>query len=573
MEEELMQVAEVIVKILESEGITDAFGIPGAGINPVYKHLALSKSIKHYTVRHEEAAVHAADAYFRASGKLAMAICTSGPGATNFVTGLYTANIDSIPLIAITGQNVTSLLGKDAFQCVDIVEICKPICKAGWCVTNAADVPKIMREAFRTAKEGKPGPVVIDLPLDVQMAEIDYDPAKDAPLPIPIVKPDVDKIKKAIEMLNSAKAPVIIMGGGVILSEAYKECVEFAEYMQIPVITTYMAKGGIPVNHPLYAGIVGIQVGIPIGNKIFLDSDVVLGIGCRFTDRHTGDVKVYAGERKFIHIDIEPKQIDKIIKTELGIVSDAKLAIKALLDEAKAKGPKKQPADRVKDLPQLRESMKRQMNFNSMPIKPHKVFYELNKFFNDDKTMFTTGCGLNQIWSGQFQEVSKPRLYLPSGGSGTLGFDIPAAFGAKIAKPENQAVAVMGDFGFTFLVEELAVAATYDVPIIVVILNNAFLSLIRQNQKYAYKYEYAVSMKENHTVMDYVKVAEGFGCKGERVSKPEDIAGALGRAVKSKKPYIIDFVVEEQIDCSMGPNIAAVKEFCVEEPMITPPAR
>jgi tartronate-semialdehyde synthase len=340
--------------------------------------------------------------------------------------------------------------------------------------------------------------------------------------------------------------------------------------MQIPVITTYMAKGGIPVNHPLYAGLVGIQVGIPIGNKIFLDSDVVLGIGCRFTDRHTGDVKVYAGERKFIHIDIEPKQINKIIKTELGIVSDAKLALKALLEEAKAKGPKKQPSERVKGLPQLRESMKRKMNFDGVPIKPHRVFYELNKFFNDDKTMFTTGCGLNQIWSGQFQEVSKPRLYLPSGGAGTLGFDIPAAIGAKVAKPENKVVAVMGDFGFTFLAEELAVAATYNIPVIVVILNNAFLSLIRQNQKYAYQYEYAVSMKENHTMMDYVKIAEGFGCKGERVTKPEEIAGALERAVKSGKPYVIDFVVEEQTDCSMGPNIAAIKEFCVEEPIIAP---
>jgi tartronate-semialdehyde synthase len=561
----LMQVAEVIVKILESEGITDAFGIPGAGINPVYKHLAASKSIKHYTVRHEEAAVHAADAYFRASGKMAMAICTSGPGATNFVTGLYTANIDSIPLIAITGQNVTALLGKDAFQCVDIVEICKPITKAGWCITKAADVPRILREAFRTAREGKPGPVVVDLPLDVQMQDIDYDPAKDAPLPIPEVKPDLGQIKKAIELLNQAKAPVIVMGGGVVLSEATKECVEFAEYMQIPIVTTYMAKGGIPVYHPLYAGLVGIQCGGPIGNKIFIDSDVVLGIGCRFTDRHTGDVKIYAGERKFIHIDIEPKQINKIIKAELGIVSDAKLALKALIAEAKAGGPKKKPSERVSGLPELRESMKRKTNFEGVPIKPHRVFYELNKFFDDDKTMFTTGCGLNQIWSGQFQEVNKPRLYLPSGGSGTLGFDIPAAFGAKIAKPDQKVVAVMGDFGFTFLVEELAVAATYNVPVIVVILNNAFLSLIRQNQKYAYQYEYAVAMKENHTVMDYVKIAEGFGCKGERVSKPEEIAGALARAAKSDKPYVIDFLVEEQLDCSMGPNIGAVKEFCIEE--------
>ena len=554
-----MKVAEVVVKILENEGITNAFGIPGAGINPVYKHLGTSKKIKHYIVRHEEAAIHAADGYYRASGEMAVALCTSGPGATNFVTGLYTANIDSIPLIAITGQNVTSLLGKDAFQCVDIAEICKPIAKATWCVTDPANIPKVMREAFRVAKEGKPGPVLIDLPLDVQMAEIEYDETKDAPLPIVIPEPNLSDVKKAVGMLVDAKNPVIIMGGGVILSGAEKECVEFAELMQIPVITTYMAKGGIPENHPLNVGHMGIQVGGPLGNKVFLESDVVLGIGCRFTDRHTGDTKVYAGDRKFIHIDIELKQINKILKTELGIVSDAKLALEALIKESKSLDNIKS-SERVKGLPELKKSLKRETYFESDPIKPQRVYYEMNKAF-DDETMFTTGCGLNQIWSGQFQEINKPRKYLPSGGAGTLGFDIPAAFGAAIAKPGKKAVAVMGDFGFTFMVEELAVASTYNAPIIVVILNNAYLSLIRQNQKYAYEYEYAVSMKENHTVMDYVKVAEGLGCKGERVLKSEDIAGALERAKNSNKPYVIDIIVEENTDCSMGPNVATVKEF------------
>ncbi len=555
-----MKAAEIIVRILEDEGITDAFGIPGAGINPVYEYLGTSEKIKHYTVRHEEAAVHSADGYFRASGKMAMAICTSGPGATNFVTGIYTANIDSIPLIAITGQGSSSLLGKDAFQCVDIAAICKPIAKATWCVTNAQDVPKVMREAFRTAREGKPGPVLIDLPLDIQMADIEYDETKDSSLPISQVKPDLSQIKKAMDLLLQAKNPLIIMGGGVVLSGGVDETVAFAEYMQIPIITTYMAKGAVPVNHPLSAGCLGIQVGAPLGNKLFLESDVVLGIGCRFTDRHTGDVKVYTGDRKFIHIDIESAQINKILKAEIGIVSDARLAVEALLNEVKSRNIEVEAAPRVKGIPELRESLKRKTYYENTPIKPQRVFYELNKFFGDN-TMFTTGCGLNQIWSGQFQEVSKPRMYLPSGGAGTLGFDIPAAIGAKIAKPDNLAVAVMGDFGFTFMVEELAVAAKYNIPVIVVIINNAYLSLIRQNQKYAYKYEYAVEMKENHTMMDYVKVAEGFACMGERVFKPEDIAGAFDRAVKSGKPYIIDIIVEEQTDCSMGPNIATVKEF------------
>ncbi|MHB8278397.1 MAG: thiamine pyrophosphate-dependent enzyme [Candidatus Humimicrobiaceae bacterium] len=555
-----MKVAEIIVKILENEGITDAFGIPGAGINPVYKYLGISEKIKHYTMRHEEAAVHAADGYFRASGRMAAALCTSGPGATNFITGIYTANIDSIPLIAITGQGSTSQLGKDAFQCVDIAEIAKPIAKATWCVTNPQDVPKVMRGAFKIAREGKPGVVVVDLPLDVQMADIKYDSINDNSLPLSVFKPNLNEIKKAVDLISQAKSPIIIMGGGVVLSGAVEECIEFAEYMQIPIITTYMAKGAIPINHPLNVGCMGIQVGAPLGNKIFLDSDLVLGIGCRFTDRHTGDVKVYVGDRKFIHIDIESKQINKIIKTELGIVSDAKLAIYALMEEAISRGGKREPSERVRSIPALKESLKRKTYYENVPIKPQRVYYELNKFFGDN-TMFTTGCGLNQIWSGQFQEINKPRMYLPSGGAGTLGFDIPAAIGAKIAMPGNNAVAVMGDFGFTFMVEELAVAAKYNIPISVVILNNACLSLIRQNQKYAYQYEYAVEMKENHEMIDYIKVAEGFGCAGERIFNPDDIQGAFKRAVNSDKPYVVDIIVEKETDCSMGLNIAAIKEF------------
>lgn len=555
-----MKAGEAIVKILEDEGITNAFGIPGAGINPVYKYLGESRIIKHYTMRHEEAAVHAADGYFRASGRMALAICTSGPGATNFVTGMYTAYIDSIPLIAITGQAASSLLDKEPFQCVNIAEICKPVAKATWCVLNAEEIPQIMRQAFKIAREGRPGPVLIDLPLDIQMADIDYNPKDDKALEIEVPKPEKDQIAKAAEMLEAAKSPVIIMGGGVILSSATKEMVELAEYMQIPVITTYMAKGGIPADHPLNAGHMGIQVGNPLGNKIFLESDVVLGIGCRFSDRHTGDIKTYIGNRKFIHIDIDARQLDRVIKPDIGILSDARLAIDALMREIKKTTAPRKASRRVQSLPELRKTMKRKTFYDNVPIKPQRVYYELNRCF-DENTMFTTGCGLTQIWSGQFQEVSVPRKYLPSGGAGTLGFDIPAAIGATAAVPGTKAVAVMGDFGFTFMVEELAVAAKNHSPVIVVIVNNAYLSLIRQNQKYAYGYEYGVRMEENHGFVDYVKVAEGFGCAAERVFKPEDISGAFKRAIESKKPYVIDIVVEEQTDCSMGGSIAAVKEF------------
>jgi tartronate-semialdehyde synthase len=552
-----MIVSEAIVKILEMEGITDAFGIPGAGINGLYKFMA-SSSIKHYTNRHEECAVHAAGGYYRASGRMAAALCTSGPGATNFVTGIYTCNIDSIPVIAITGQAVTAQLGKDAFQCVDIAAIAAPVAKKTWCVTNKEDVVSVFQEAFKVAREGKPGPVVIDLPLDVQNAEIDFDPATYQSLPYDNPAPKAEEINQAMEMLKAAKHPVIIMGGGVVEAGACADLVRFAEMLKIPVITTYMAKGGIPTDHPLNAGHAGIQVGQPIGNKVLLSSDVVLGIGCRFTDRHTGNIAVYKGDRKFIHINIEKSEIGKIFQPDLGIVADAKKAIDMLLQAAQ--GVTLPENDLVAQLPAMRKALARKVDQDCVPMHPHRVFGDLNKAFGPD-TIFTTGCGITQIWSGQLQNAEKPRQYLPSGGSGTLGYDIPAAFGAMVANPGKRAVAVMGDFGFTFHVQELAVAAKFNVPVIVVIVNNAYLGLIRQNQKGAYGYEYAVEMHENHGFVDYVKVAEGFGCGAERVFRPEDLIPAFERAQKSLKPYVIDCVVMEGQNCSMGNAIDAVKEW------------
>jgi tartronate-semialdehyde synthase len=552
-----MNTAEVIVKILEKENVTTAFGIPGAGINGVYKYLEKAK-IKHYLMRHEEAAVHAADAFYRASGKMALAICTSGPGATNFVTGMYTARQDSIPPIAITGQAVTAQLGKGAFQCVDIAEICKTVCKKSWCITNANTIPSIFREAFETARSGRPGPVLIDLPLDMQLANIEFDIDLYKPSTLKPQKPPKDSIEKAIKLIDEAKNPVAIMGGGVILSKAEKTFLEFAEYMNLPVITTYMAKGGIPDEHPLNAGQAGIQVGaVSSGNDVLLASDLVLGIGCRFTDRHTGNAAIYQGERKFIHIDIDPKEIGKIVKTELGIVADAGDALEMLLAAAKAAGKartRKHPV--YKD---IRKKFIRQPDPKKQVMDPREVFELINLNFNDD-TLYTTGCGITQIWSGQYQRINKSRKYLPSGGAGTLGFDIPAAIGASVAT-RKKTVCLMGDFGFTFLVEELGVAAAYKLPIVVLIINNAYLGLIRQNQKYAYQYEYQVQMKENKTLVDYVKIAEGFACKAERVFTYAELENALKKAAAAKDPYVIDIICDDNTDCDMGNDIAHIRHF------------
>jgi tartronate-semialdehyde synthase len=555
-----MRVAEIVVRILESEGITAAFGIPGAAINPVYEYLGTSRKIAHYIARHEEGAVHAADGYYRASGRLALAICTSGPGATNLVTGLYTAQVDSIPLIAITGQNVTSQLGKEAFQAVDIATIAAPVCKRTYCLTIPTQVPAMLREAFRVAREGRPGPVLIDLPLDVQMADIPYDAAADRPLPIPRTAPDPGQIARAIDLLLDAENPVLILGGGVLLAEATDLFREFAEYLSLPVITTYMGTGGIPAEHPLHVGHIGIQVGSPYGNKFFLESDLVLGIGNRFNDRHTGKLDVYTRGRTFLHVNVDPAHIGRIVPTALGIVADAGLALEALLEEARRRTAPRPPTDRVARIPRDRAAMARRTDYTSVPIKPQRVYQEMNAAFGPG-TMFTTGCGLTQIWSGQFQHGSGPRTYLASGGAGTLGYDLPAAIGAKVARPDRTAVAVMGDGGAAFTIEELAMACQFRIPIVVVIVNNGYLSLIRQNQRYAYEYEYGVDLTYDGLGIDYVRLAEAFGAYGERVTEPEGIRPALERAAGCGRPAVVDIIVERETDCSMGAALDAVREF------------
>lgn len=559
-----MKAAEALVQIMVKEGIRDAFGIPGAGINAVYQYLQ-SAPISHYCMRHEEACTHAADAYYRASHRIALAICTSGPGATNFVTGMYTACIDSIPMLAITGQANSWQLGMEPFQCVDIAKICEPVAKRTYCVTDAQTIPQVMREAFYLMRSGRPGPVLIDLPLDVQQAQIEFDIDTYEPMLIQKQAPEQRLIEEAADMLAAAKAPVIVMGGGVTLSESEADVIELAELLQIPIITTYMAKGGVPIEHPLNAGHAGIQVGQPVGNRVFLESDVVLGIGCRFSDRHTGDLKVYRAGRKFIHIDVEKTQLGKVFTPDLGIAADAKLAVRALIDTARARGMQGVNPARAQSIATLRRELARKTHYDTCPIMPHRVLEEVDRAFDAD-TMFTTGCGITQIWSGQLQNIDKPRRYLPSGGAGTLGYEVPAAFGAKVADPDHFSVTVVGDFGFTFMGEEIAVSAAFKKPIIVVILNNAYLGLIRQNQRGAYGYEYAVDMPYNQDgTIDYVKVAEGYGCVAERVFTPDDLAAALKRAKGSGRTYVIDAVcVKEQL-CDMGGSLANVKSFAPAE--------
>ncbi len=555
-----MTAIEAMVKILEDEGVEVIFGIPGAGILPFYSALRKSATIKHYLARHEEGASHAADGYARASGKVGMCVGTSGPAGTNMVTGLYAAQVDSIPIIAITGQAVTAQLGKEAFQAVDIAEIVKPVTKKSYCVKEANQLPAITREAFRIAKEGRPGPVLIDLPLDVQRREIEYDPSIDSPLEILKPAPDNRKIRRALEMILEAEKPLMLLGGGVIIANACDEFVELAEHLSIPVVTSLMGKGGIAANQPLYAGQVGTSCNTPYGNKTFLESDLVLGVGCRFSDRHTGTLDVYTKGRRFIHIDIEPTQIGRIIPTDLGIVADAKLALQALLKMAKQMTPPREPNERVNAIPRMRLQYERRLDFDQIPIKPQRVFKEINEFFDED-TVFVTCIGLNQIWSSQFQRIFKPRHYLLPAGAGPLGWDLPAAIGAKVARPKKLAVNIVGDYGMGFCGEEMAMAVMYDIPIIVIVVNNGYLSLIRQQEKYVYNMNFEVETWYGGTMVDFVKWAEAYGAYGQRVEQPAEIIPALQRAVESNRPSVVEIIVERETDASMGPSLDKIVEY------------
>ncbi|UCG55494.1 MAG: biosynthetic-type acetolactate synthase large subunit [Dehalococcoidia bacterium] len=551
---------DVAVKVLESERVDTIFGIPGAGILPFYSALRQSTKIKHYLARHEEGASHAADGYARVSGKVGVCCGTSGPAGTNMVTGLYAAKVDSIPLIAITGQNVRAQLGKDAFQAVDIAEIVKPVTKKSYCVKETDQVPWVFREAFRIAQEGRPGPVLIDLPLDVQLGEIEYEPVLDSPLEFNRPFPSRGKIKKALQMLLEAEKPLLLLGGGVITAEACDEFVKLSEYLSVPVVTTLMGKGGIRADHPLYAGQVGIQCNTRSGNQVFLDSDLVLGIGCRFSDRHTGSLDVYTRGRIFIHIDIEPTQIGRIIPTHLGIVADARLALKSMLEEAKEITGPRPLSEREKELPKIRQKLERRLDFDQIPIKPQRVFKEINDFFDED-TLFVTCIGLNQIWSSQFQRIFKPRHYVLPGGAGPLGWDLPAALGAKIAKPDHMVVNVVGDYGFGFCGEELAMAAMYNIPVIIIVINNGYLSLIRQSEKYNFDMNFEVETWYQNHLLDFVKFAEAYGAYGERVESPDEIQPAFRRAINSNRPAVIEIIVDRETDASMGVSLDNIVEY------------
>src|SRR5215207_6827469 len=565
-----MDVMDAVVKVMEDEGVEVAFGVPGAAILPLYKALSKSDQIKHYSVRHEEGGTHAADGYARVTGKVGINIGTSGPAGTNMITGLYTCLADSIPQICITGQAPTTVLHKEAFQAVDIVEIAKPVTKWAVQVKESAQLVWTFREAFRVAREGRPGPVLIDLPLDVTKSdmEVDFDPRRGGPLHFEKPPPRPNAVRQAIEMILEAECPVLMPGGGVIIAEASEELAELAEYLQVPVSPTYMWKGAIPEDHPLYMGTVGIQTSQRYANALFLESDLVVGIGNLKDERHTGDLDVYRGNRKFIHIDIYPRQIGRVFPPDLAIVADAKLTLQAMLDTARDMTPEREPGQWVDRVAELRSTLLRKMDFDDVPVKPQRVYKEMNEFFDED-TIFVTAIGLYQIWSGQFQKTYKPRHYLCCGQAGPLGWEVPACIGAKLGKPENLVVGVVGDYSFGFLMEEVAVAVQYKIPYVLVMVNNGYMSLIRQPEKYQYDMDYGVDISyegpSSDYGMDHVAVMEAIGALGRRVRRPEEIQDALAWAVRASEerrvPALVEVFVERDTDAAMGLSIDKINEY------------
>ncbi|MFJ4094779.1 glyoxylate carboligase [Kitasatospora sp. NPDC089913] len=561
-----MTAARAAVEILKLEGVDVAFGVPGAAINPFYAALKASGGIRHTLARHVEGASHMAEGYTRAAaGNIGVCIGTSGPAGTDMITGLYSAIADSIPILCITGQAPVARLHKEDFQAVDIASIAKPVTKAATTVLEAAQVPGVIQQAFHLMRSGRPGPVLVDLPIDVQLTEIDFDP--EAYQPLPVYKPTANRIQieKAIALLQQSERPLIVAGGGVINADAAALLLEFAELTGVPVVPTLMGWGIVPDDHPLNAGMVGLQTSHRYGNENFLASDFVLGIGNRWANRHTGGLDVYTEGRTFVHVDIEPTQIGKIFAPALGIASDAGAALELFVEvarELKAAGTLKDRTEWAASTQERRALLQRRTHFDNVPLKPQRVYEEMNKAFGPE-TRYVTTIGLSQIAGAQLLHVYKPRHWINCGQAGPLGWTIPAALGVATADPEGQVVALSGDYDFQFMIEELAVGAQHRIPYVHVLVNNSYLGLIRQAQR-NFDIDFQVKLEfENINApelgvygVDHVRVAEGLGCKAIRVTEPEGLLPAFEEAKKLaaefRVPVVVEAILERVTNISMG---------------------
>jgi tartronate-semialdehyde synthase len=566
-----MRAVDAAVAILEREGATTAFGLPGAAINPFYSAMKAHGGIRHVLARHVEGAAHMAEGYTRAApGNIGICIGTSGPAGTDMITGLYSAAADSIPILCITGQAPVAKLHKEDFQAIDIAAIAAPLTKMAMTVLEPAQVPGAFQQAFHLMRSGRPGPVLIDLPFDVQMTEIEFDPDTYAPLPVHKPRATPAQAAKVLDMLAQAERPLIVAGGGIINADAAEELVAFAELTGVPVIPTLMGWGAIPDDHPLMAGMVGLQTSHRYGNATMLEADFVLGIGNRWANRHTGGLEVYRAGRTFVHVDIEPTQIGRVFAPDYGVVSDAGAALEVLLEQARERDLPDW-SDWAQSCRERKRTMLRRTHYQDVPVKPQRVYQEMNRAFGRDVRYVST-IGLSQIAAGQFLHVYRPRHWINAGQAGPLGWTIPAAIGVAVADPDSTVVALTGDYDFQFMMEELAVGAQFNLPFVHVLVNNAYLGLIRQSQR-GFDMDYCVQLAFDNVNtpelegygVDHVKVAEGLGCKAMRIFDAEDIGPGLAEAVRlaeeHRVPVMVEIILERVTNISMGTEIDNVIEF------------
>jgi len=548
--------AQMIIEALLKEGIEVVFGYPGGAVIPLYDVLCDVKEIKHILTRHEQAAAHAADGYARATGRIGVCISTSGPGATNLVTGIATAYMDSIPIVALTGQVPTSMIGNDAFQEANIIGITYSITKHNYLVKEVDELPRILKEAFCIANTGRKGPVLVDLPKDVLLKKtrVPYPEKVSIRSYNPNYKGNIRQIKKAAEVINKAERPVIYAGGGVISSGASKELMEFAHYANIPVTTTLMGLGAFPENDPLALKMLGMH-GTRYANYAISEADLIIAVGARFDDRVTGKISEFAPYARIIHIDIDPTAISKSVKVDIPIVGDARDILSRLILYVKKEEGRDSWHKKIKEWKD-KFPLKYEMKTDLKPQFVVEKIYEVTK----GEAIIVTEVGQNQMWAAQFYQYTKPRTFISSGGLGTMGYGFPAAIGAKIGCPEKVVFDIAGDGSFQMNIQEMATAVRYNVPIKVAILNNGYLGMVRQWQQLFYHSRY--SEVDLSGSPDFVKIAEAYGAKGIRVTGSEEVKPALRKALSIPAPVILDFkIAPEENVYPMVPAGAALNQM------------
>ena len=553
--------AEAVIKCLLAEGVDLMYGYPGGAIMPVYDKLyGYQEQLHHVLTRHEQGAAHAAQGYARVTGKVGVAMATSGPGATNLVTGIADAQIDSTPMVCITGQVASHLLGSDAFQETDIIGISTPVTKWNYQITKASEIPEILAKAFYIARSGRPGPVLIDITKDAQFEEIDFQYKKCTSIRSyrAIPKLDMSSVKAAAEIINKAKKPMIVFGQGIILGKAESVFKAFIEKTSIPSAWTLLGLSALPTDHPLNIGMVGMH-GNYAPNKLTNECDVLIAIGMRFDDRVTGDLNTYAKQAKVIHFDIDPAEIDKNVKTDVAVLGDAKETL-AEITKLVTKTTHDTWLQEFKDLYAIeyKEVIEKSMFPNTDGLTMTEVLEEINKA-GDNDAVIVSDVGQNQMFACRYAKFKQSKSSVTSGGLGTMGFALPAAIGAKMGVPNREVVAVMGDGGFQMNIQELGTIFQTEIAVKVVVLNNSFLGMVRQWQELFFDKRYASTIMSNP---NFIKIAEGYGMETQKVSKREDLAAAVETMMRSKKAYFLEVVIEQEDNVfPMIPTGASVSDI------------